>query len=83
MFLKNKQIHSSIDVLSPNQNPLKILQLFFFQIRMRVSHYFVFLSDWLSVFPRDQFFITCLEDYASNKALIIEQMSEFLGLGES
>ncbi|XP_069137818.1 carbohydrate sulfotransferase 15-like isoform X2 [Argopecten irradians] len=44
------------------------------------SLYSVFLKDWMTVFPRKQFFITTLEEYSKNQTLVASEVFTFLGL---
>ncbi|ELU03066.1 hypothetical protein CAPTEDRAFT_92334 [Capitella teleta] len=49
---------------------------------LRINHYVTFIQDWLSVFPREQFYFLRLEDYMANKTKAIIEISRFLGTGE-
>ncbi|KAK2166432.1 hypothetical protein LSH36_39g09010 [Paralvinella palmiformis] len=44
------------------------------------SLYEVFLNDWMSIFPREQFFVLRMEDYSKNKVYHIKRLLEFLGI---
>lgn len=43
--------------------------------------YYIFVSDWLKVFPRDQFIFLRFEDYTSNQGATLNKISQFLRLG--
>ncbi|ELU05174.1 hypothetical protein CAPTEDRAFT_140582 [Capitella teleta] len=49
---------------------------------LQINHYVTFIQDWLSVFPREQFYFLRLEDYMVNKTKAIIKISRFLGTGE-
>ena len=49
-------------------------------VRLRIGMYYYFLKDWLSIFPRNQFFITSLKQYSFNRAQVAKEIFKFLGL---
>ena len=51
----------------------------YFQVRLRVGMYSVYLKDWLSVFPKSQFLILRLEDYSEDQTSYLRQIYSFLG----
>ena len=53
-------------------------------MRMAVigSIYYIFINDWLSVFPREQFFFIKSEDYFENSTSIIMDVVDFLKLSK-
>ena len=51
-------------------------------IYIRASMYYVFILDWLTVFPRDQIMIVQAEEYFSNRTKTLLDVFEFLNLGE-
>ncbi|RUS85360.1 hypothetical protein EGW08_006903, partial [Elysia chlorotica] len=48
--------------------------------RLRLGLYFVFLQEWLSVFPRDQILVARLEDYSVEPLKTVARVHKFLGL---
>ena len=46
------------------------------------SFYYIFIQDWLRVFPRKQIYITRLEDYTKSRHKVLREMHTFLGLGK-
>lgn len=52
------------------------------QVRLRVGIYHVYLAEWLKVFPRDQILVIRLEDYAKNLKQTTRRVYDFLGLRE-
>ena len=49
-------------------------------IRVRIGLYYVYLSDWFKVFPRNQFYITTLDEYSTERIKVLKQMTAFLEL---
>ena len=48
---------------------------------IRDSMYYVFVADWLSVFPRDQMLILHAEgDYYANRTHALDKIFQFLGV---
>ena len=48
---------------------------------IRESIYYIFIADWLSVFPRDQMLILHAEDdYYSNRRLAVNTVFKFIGV---
>ncbi|ELT92168.1 hypothetical protein CAPTEDRAFT_141192, partial [Capitella teleta] len=52
------------------------------QISLVGSIYSVYLEDWLQVFPKNQIFVLRAEDYFRNRTSVLNQVYNFLGLGE-
>ena len=52
-------------------------------MQLRIGIYYVFIKEWLKVFPRQNFKFIRLEDYKSNEAQVLTDTIRFLGLGES
>jgi len=51
------------------------------QIGIPVGYYAVYLSDWLKVFPRKQFYITTLDEYSTDMSRVMKEMIQFLDVG--
>ncbi|XP_069108326.1 carbohydrate sulfotransferase 15-like [Argopecten irradians] len=49
-------------------------------VRLTIGLYSVYLEDWMTVFPRKQFFITSLDDYSKNQTLVASKIFKFLRL---
>ncbi|ELT90371.1 hypothetical protein CAPTEDRAFT_150358 [Capitella teleta] len=49
-------------------------------VRPRVGIYYIYLVDWFATYPRDQFYITRLEDFAEKKSAVASEIFEFLEL---
>ena len=49
-------------------------------IFLRASMYYIYIADWLAVFPRDQFLVIRAEDYCRNRSRILPDVYQFLGL---
>ncbi|KAK2139479.1 hypothetical protein LSH36_1763g00016 [Paralvinella palmiformis] len=47
---------------------------------LRASIYYVYIADWLEVFPRDQFLVIRAEDYYNNRSGVLADVYQFLGL---
>ncbi|KAK2158408.1 hypothetical protein LSH36_171g07011 [Paralvinella palmiformis] len=43
--------------------------------------YVVYLNDWLSIIPRDQFYVVRFEDYIEDRLEYVEDIAYFLGVG--
>ena len=54
--------------------------LFLLQARIHMGFYSIFMKDWLSVFPREQFFIFRTEDYQKNIGIYMQEIYRFLGV---
>ena len=52
-----------------------------FKVRLYIGIYFFNFQEFFKFFPRDQFIILKLEDYASNMAKTLAKVIEFLELG--
>ncbi|ESO98385.1 hypothetical protein LOTGIDRAFT_214000 [Lottia gigantea] len=50
------------------------------RVRLRIGIYYSYIETWLNIYPRDQFFILRLEDYASNIRNVMKRVFKFLGL---
>lgn len=50
-------------------------------VRLCLGMYIVYIRDWLTVFPRDQILVLCLEDYSANVTVTIKKVFAFLGAG--
>ncbi|XP_069468131.1 carbohydrate sulfotransferase 15 [Ambystoma mexicanum] len=50
-------------------------------VRLQVGLYVVFLLDWLTAFPKDQFLVLRLEDHATNVNYTMHLVFDFLKLG--
>lgn len=48
------------------------------RVRLRLGMYFVYIKDWIKVFPRSQILIISLEDYAQHTRKILNQVYSFL-----
>jgi len=46
------------------------------------SLYYVFIKDWLSVYPREQFLFIKSEDYFKNRTATVMEILEFLKLSK-
>lgn len=53
-----------------------------FKVRPRVGLYYLYLKDWFAVYPREQFYITRVEDFANQKAKVASEIFDFLELRE-
>lgn len=54
----------------------------YLQLPVQVGMYSSFLKEWLSAFPRGQIMFVLFEDYINNRAEMLNQMFEHLGVGE-
>ncbi|KAJ8317755.1 hypothetical protein KUTeg_005659 [Tegillarca granosa] len=50
------------------------------RLRLRVGMYFVYLKDWMRVFPKDQLLILRLEDYSKDLPNVLKKVYNFLNL---
>ncbi|KAL8577017.1 hypothetical protein ACOMHN_065621 [Nucella lapillus] len=50
------------------------------KVRLRIGVYHVYLSEWLSVFPRSQLLVLRTEDYSRNSRRTLRRIHRFLGL---
>ncbi|XP_069139198.1 carbohydrate sulfotransferase 15-like [Argopecten irradians] len=57
-------------------------RVYFADLRLTVGLYVVFLEDWMTVFPRKQFFITALDDYSKNQTMVASNLFKFLDLSD-
>ncbi|KAK2148311.1 hypothetical protein LSH36_503g04026 [Paralvinella palmiformis] len=46
------------------------------------SLYYIFIKNWLSVFPRDQFVFIKSEDYFNDRTFVIMEIIDFLQLSK-
>lgn len=51
------------------------------QAHVHTGMYGPYLKDWFNVFPRDQIYVTRLEDYSQNRTHILDEITDFLGIG--
>ncbi len=76
----NVLLHFGNTLFFPDVNPHTC---FVFQSNIiRASLYYVYLSDWLSVYPRDQFLFIKSENYFNNRSETLREVFKFLGLEE-
>ena len=55
----------------------------FFQIRLRVGMYSVFISDWIDVFGRDNVLVMKMEDFnGANKTAAYEIVLKYLNISK-
>ncbi|RUS85537.1 hypothetical protein EGW08_006680 [Elysia chlorotica] len=52
------------------------------QVRLHIGLYHIFISDWLSVLPRDHLLVLQSESYRTNVTASLEQIFKFLDLRE-
>ena len=50
---------------------------------MRNGLYSEFLTDWVSIFPKEQIHIIKMEEYAANRMEVLAKVFAFLGLGKT
>ncbi|KAK6186463.1 hypothetical protein SNE40_008498 [Patella caerulea] len=50
------------------------------RVRLRIGIYYAYLENWLNIYPRDQFLVIRLEDYAVNTRNIMKNVFRFLKL---
>lgn len=50
------------------------------RIKLRASIYYLFIKDWLEVFPKEQVLISTLEDYRTSRLQVLDNLTEFLGI---
>ena len=51
------------------------------QVRLYISVYWAYISDWIHVFGRDQVLVIPIEKYSENRELYANKTYYFLGLG--
>ena len=59
-----------------------ILVLIFFQPRVDIGMYSIFVREWLQVFPPEQFHFLRLEDYSKDPVGQIQRIFKFLNIGK-
>ena len=52
------------------------------QVRLYIGIYFIYLQDWLKVFPLEHIFILRLEDYAERREENVLKLYKFLSLSK-
>ena len=55
---------------------------FEFQARFMNSMYYLFIKEWLDVFPREQFHFIKMEDYVTRKEDVLNRVFKFLGVSK-
>ena len=59
---------------------MKIKTYIYLQVRILNSMYYLFIKEWLDVFPREQFIFIKMEDYVKYKEETLNRIFKFLGL---
>ena len=59
-----------------------IIKLFTFQLGLRVSMYYVYLKEWLDLYPREQIHIIKAEEYYKDRTSTLAGVFKYLGLGK-
>ena len=57
-----------------------IITYIYLQVRILNSMYYLFIKEWLDVFPREQFIFIKMEDYVKYKEETLNRIFKFLGL---
>ena len=52
------------------------------QTRIYIGMYYIYLQQWLNVFPKQQILVLKTEEYSSNTANVLQQIAQFLNIGE-
>ena len=52
-------------------------------MRLDIGLYHIFLRDWMAAIPRDQLYITKLEEYSQNKIAEMKKVYKFFDLGKN
>ena len=52
------------------------------QLRITIGIYYVYIKDWMSVWPEDQLLVLKLEEYSLHKLYSINRVIDFIGLGK-
>ncbi|CAC5387522.1 CHST15 [Mytilus coruscus] len=50
------------------------------KVRLLNSMYYLYIKEWLDVFPRQQFIFIKMEEYVTNKEEVLNRIFKFLGL---
>ncbi|XP_064624189.1 carbohydrate sulfotransferase 15-like [Lineus longissimus] len=50
------------------------------RVLLQVGLYVVYIKDWLTVFPRNQFYFTTTEEYGANPNRVMKEIFQFLAL---
>ena len=58
--------------------------ILFFQLRLRIGMYHIFIKDWLKIFPREQIIVIKTEDMenADKNIKVYEQLFKFLEISK-
>ena len=80
-FCKELLLRNACSMVNEAENVISLIYLF--QVRLRVGMYYIFIKDWLDVFPREQILIIKTEDMTqSNIRNIYRQICQFLDISE-
>ncbi|XP_061187762.1 uncharacterized protein LOC133195824 [Saccostrea echinata] len=53
-----------------------------YKARLRVGMYYVFLMDWLNIYPQNQILVIDFDEYTKDKRKILNKVAEFLELSK-
>ncbi|XP_062618843.1 bifunctional heparan sulfate N-deacetylase/N-sulfotransferase 3-like [Saccostrea cucullata] len=53
-----------------------------YKARLRVGMYYVFLMDWLNIYPQNQILVIDFDEYTKDKRKILNEVAEFLELSK-
>ena len=60
-----------------------LIDVFILQVELRSSLYSIFITDWMSVFPKEHLYFIKLEEYAADRQKELSKIYSFLNIGES